>query len=271
MSELQNDSEAVTEDNVTAEAVENPETGSDLAPDSQGQDEQTPQAESTVNQEAINKVINRKHFEAQQAKRELEEAQAKIAEFEKAKAEQEAAQVGNIPPRPEQYDDDFEQKLNAREDALLRKAQHDAQQTLAQQQQAEQLKQQELAQQQEQAKQNQAFMDRASELGIDHNVVNAAATTLVNHGISAELGSAIIADSDGPLIAQHLAANPLEVYELSQMNPILAGAKFAEIKAKAAALKPKTSSAPEPATNLSGGTADPEVGRYKNIRGAKFE
>ena len=95
--------------------------------------------------------------------------------------------------------------------------------------------------------------------------------TLNNGGMTGDIGNAIMQDPDGYFIAKHLAANPQEAHELNTMNPILAGAKFAELKLKASALKPKTSSTPAPATNLSGNGVDPESGKYSHIKGAKFE
>jgi len=62
----------------------------------------------------------------------------------------------------------------------------------------------------------------------------------------------------------------MEAHELNNMNPVLAGAKYAELKVKASALKPKTSNAPSPATNLQGNGVVPDDG-YNNIKGAKFE
>ena len=79
-----------------------------------------------------------------------------------------------------------------------------------------------------------------------------------------------MSDPDGYFIAKHLAANPQGAHELNTMNPILAGAKFAELKQKASALKPKTSNAPSPATNLQGNGVDPTAGKYKNLSGTKY-
>ena len=63
----------------------------------------------------------------------------------------------------------------------------------------------------------------------------------------------------------------MDAHNISTMNPILAGAKYAELKVKASALKPKTSSTPAPATILQGNGVDPEAGKYTHIKGAKFE
>jgi hypothetical protein len=80
----------------------------------------------------------------------------------------------------------------------------------------------------------------------------------------------ILGDSDGPLITKHLAANPQDGYDLASMSPYSVGQFLDGIKTKASALKPKTSNAPSPATNLQGNGVDPELGKYKNLKGTKF-
>ena len=112
MSELQND--FVESEIIDQPEVENQDIGVDLAPTSEAEHEEQPQAvdEEQQKQEAINKAINKKHFEAQQAKRELEAANARIQEFEEKQREQMAAQVGNIPPMPDAFDDDYDGDVN---------------------------------------------------------------------------------------------------------------------------------------------------------------
>lgn len=267
MSELQND-EAIIEDN---DPVENQEIETDLAPVSEAEHEEQPQVdEEAKKQEAIQKAINKKHFEAEQAKRDLQAANQKIADFESKQREQMAAQVGNIPPMPDAFDDDYEEKVRARELKIREKAQFDFQQQSYLQQQ--QLNQQTQAQA-EQERRNELgkrFTDNAKKAGSDDGELNSIINTLNQAGISNELGDAIMGDDEGFFTAKYLAANPTEAYELTNMNPILAGAKLVEIRSKASVLKPKQSAAPKPATNLSGNGIDPEDGKYKNIKGATF-
>ncbi len=271
MSELQNDS--VESEVIESAEVENLDTGVDLAPTSEAEHESQPQVdeEAKAKQDAINKAINKKHFEAQQAKRELEEAQARIKEFEDKQREQLAAQVGNIPPMPDVFDDDYEQKIQEREQALVAQAQFNAQQNAFAQQQ-QQVKQAAQAQQQaEFNKQVQTYNTRAVELGIKQDELQAAANVVGNLGLSDDLVRFIVADSDGPLIVKHLAENQVDGIELAQMNPFMIGEKLNQIKANAAALKPKTSNAPAPSQDISGKGADKDAGKYQNIKGAKFE
>jgi hypothetical protein len=271
MSELQNDS-AESEIMDQPEA-ENQDIGVDLAPTSEAEHEEQPQAvdEEQQKQEAINKAINKKHFEAQQAKRELEAANARIQEFEEKQREQIAAQVGNIPAMPDAFDDDYDEKVKARDAAIAANAQFNAQQQAYQQQQQQVQQQAQLQEQQEFSNKVQAYNARATELGINQGELQAAANVVAELGLSDDLVKFIVSDSDGPLIVKHLAENQTEGFELAQMNPYLIGEKLNQIKANAAALKPKTSNAPAPSQQLSGNGVDKDAGKYQNIKGARFE
>lgn len=267
--ELQNDEAVIETDNTE---VESQEVGTDLAPVSDAEHEEKPQVdEEAAKQEAIQKAINKKHFEAKQAERERDEALAKVAEFEQKKREELAAQAGNIPPLPDPFDDDYEQQLKAREDALIAQANYNAQNQAYLHSQQIQQQQEAQAKQQAQAKLEQDFLTNARSTGAKDDEIVSVVNTLVQAGLQGDLGSAIMADKDGFFIAKHLAENPMEAYELSTMNPILAGAKYAELRSKASALKPQVSKAPKPVTNLQGNGVDPELGKYKYLDGATFE
>jgi hypothetical protein len=278
MSELQNDfDEPTLDENELTEAVEseNHEDGADLATASESEHEEQPKEsveDEAAKQEAIQKAINKKHFEAQQAKRELEAANKRIEEFEAKQREQMEAQIGNIPPLPDPFDDDYEEKVRQREELIAKKAQYDAQQSVWQQQQQAQQQQAEKLKQEQLQAQVQAYNARTKELGISPDELQAAGNTVAQYGISDDLTMAILADSDGPLITKYLAANPMELSSLSNMNP-LQGAMHIErvVRAKANALKPKPSNAPKPSENLQGRGQQPGDGKYKNIKGAKFE
>jgi len=267
MSELQNDS---VDSEVSEPVIENQEIETDLAPVSDAEHEAQPQVdEEAVKQEAINKAINKKHFEAKQAERERDNALAKVAEFEQKQREQFAAQIGNIPDMPDAFDDDFEIKVKQRDEAIVAQANYNAQNQSYMQQQ--QLQQQQAAQAQQAKVQESmvSYSNKANELGIKQEELQAAANTVANYGLSDELVLHILGDSDGPLITKHLAANPQEGFELANMSPYTVGSFLDGIKQKASALKPKTSNAPSPATNLQGNGVKPGDG-YNNIKGAKF-
>jgi len=141
--------------------------------------------------------------------------------------------------------------------------------------QQEQFNQQQAAQakQLEGQKVLQAHNDRVKTLGIKPEAMLAAENTVMSYGLPNELLTHIAGMTDSPLVINHLAANPVEGYELANLvisNPYGVSAFLDKINDKASALKPKTSNAPSPATNLQGNGAVPNDG-YNNIKGATFE
>jgi len=237
---------------------------------SQVQAESTEQVdEVAVAQEKANAAFNKQYGEKKQLERDLAVQREINSKHEQAERERQAATVGNIPPMPDSFDDDFDAKLKQRDDAIVAQANFNATNNAYLQQQ--QVTQQQAAQetQRKQAELANSFTANAKKMGATDEEFNSVVNTLNNGGMTGDIGNAIMSDPDGYFIAKHLAANPQEAHELNTMNPILAGAKFAELKLKASALKPKTSNAPAPATNLQGNGAAPNDG-YNNIKGATF-
>ena len=270
MSELQNDSVGSDLDEPTA--IENQDTGVDLATTSESEHEEQPKVdEEAVKQDAIQKAINKKHFEAKEAERKLSDANKQIAEFQAKERERMAAQVGNIPPMPDPFDDDFDEQVKARDEAIIAQANFNHQNQSYQQQQQFQQQQAHEASQAKIRESMTSYSSKALELGIKQEELQAAGNTVAQYGLSDDLVMHILADSDGPLITKHLAANPQEGFELANMSPYMVGKFLDDIKQKASALKPKTSKAPKPSTNLTGNGTDPELGKYTNLKGAKFE
>ena len=208
MSEPQND-EYVEE----IQHVETNDSVSDSETDVQVQDESNEQAEPIVDEVEVakqkaNDAFNKQYGEKKQLERELEAQKARVAEFENKQREEMAANVGNIPALPDAFDDDYEQKIQARDEAIRAQAQFNySQQSHQQAQQA----------------------------------------------------------------AQQQAAQARDGYELASMSPFAVGQFLDGIKQKASALKPKTSNAPKPATNLQGNGVDPEAGKYRNLKGTRYE
>jgi hypothetical protein len=273
--ELQNDSvesEVIENDEITNETIADQDTGSDLAPDSEAEHEEQPQVDEEAEKlSAFERKINKKTFELKQKEREAEEYKRKIEEYERQQREMEAAKFKDIPELPDPFDDDYEQKVRERDALLVQKAHFDAQQSYYLQQQQFQQQQKEQQQREAQTKLEQDFLANAKKVGAKDEEIVSVVSTLVQTGLNNDLGNAIMADPDGYLVAKHLAANPMEAYELNSMNPILAGAKYIEIKQKAVSLKPKTTSAPTPPKDIGGKGANPESGKYKFVGNGKFE
>lgn len=274
MSELQNESveapvinESQFDTDLTGEQeAENLETGAELATDSGDQHEESGRAD--VDKEAVNKVINKKHFEAKQAQREAEEYKRKFEELQAS--QQVTPQKSAVPPMPDAFDDDYDTKIANRDRVLIQNAQIEA----ANQYQSnveQQAQQQRLAQQQQDfMSKAEKYSNRASELGVSKEELKTTGELLVNYGTNDVLADAILSDDQGPLISRYLASNPMELDKLNNSvlsNPILAGAVFNEVKAKAANLKPKTTNTPAPAARVDGGAVNNEAGNHPHVRG----
>ena len=271
MSELQNES-VDSEEYIEETEVESQEIDAELAPDSDEEHEEQPQVdEEAKKQAAIQKVINEKTFKAKQAEREAKEYKARLEAYEAKEREQASKLYESIPEMPDPFDDDYDAKVRARDEAILKKAEYDYQNRSYLEQQKQRQQQEAQAKQESIQKSMTNYVNRAVELNITKEELQAAGNTVAQYGLSDDLVLHILGDSDGALITKHLAANPQEGFELASMSPYAAGRYLDDIKAKASALKPRNSKAPKPATNLTGNGVDSDHGKYKHIKGAKFE
>ncbi len=270
MSELQTDS--VESEVIEPAAIETPDNGAELATASESEHSTNTETVDEVESEASKQqtYINKQYGTIKQGERDLATANQELEHLKQADRDRQAAQVGEIPSMPDAFDDDFDVKVKQRDDAIIAQANFNAQNNAYLQQQDFNQQQAAQAAQQKQADLANSFADNARKAGATDKERNDIIAILNNGGMTGDVGSAIMSDPDGYFIAKHLAANPMEAHELNTMNPILAGAKFAELKQKASALKPKTSNTPSPATNLQGNGVAPDDG-YKNIKGAIFE
>jgi len=270
--ELQNDDTA-TEIKTETEIDASQETGSELAADTEGQQEQKSQAEDEAakKQAAIDKAFNEQYFKQKQAERERDEALAKNAEFEKQQREAEAAKAGDIPPIPDELDDDFNAKLAARDEAIANNARYQAGQDLYLQQQTQNQQAQQAQQQANYQQARTVYNARATELGISPAELQAAETAVVNYGVNADTAARIMANKeDGPLIVKVLAENAADAISLASMDSYSQGVFIAGLQSKVDALKPKQTITPKPPEILTGGGAEADAGKYPNSKGVKF-
>lgn len=206
--------------------------------------------QSTENEaEVLRKQIAEKAFKERQSRRRAEELEERLKKLE---ADKTPKFDGVIPPMPDAFDDDFEQKIKAREDAVARKAQADYDAMRNRELEAETQRKRERDELENQQKLQAEFRQNATSLGVDQEVLANAARTVIEYGITPDIENAIMADKEGALMLQHLASNPLVLSDLVDANPLKAGMMLAEIKSKSLSLKPKPSSAPDPATIIKG-------------------
>ncbi len=275
MNELQSEGETAPEinqapaDNQANEAQADPIQESDLATENV---ESTTQTTDSADQDKINKVINKKHFEKMEAERRAEAAEAQLAEIEQKRLADMQANIGNIPEMPDPYDDDYESKLKGRDEAIRRNAEYQAQQNLVAQQQQAQQQQQQQQQMQELNTKVESYKQNAVKAGITAQELQEAGNTVAKYQLNDRATMAILGDNDGALITKYLAANPIEIDTLNRMNDFEAALHIERnVRAKAVALKPISSNVPPPPTDVNGNGADPESGKYEYLTGATFE
>ena len=274
MSELQPDDSGITYDEPVEQEAEqesqeetNEVEESDLAPDSPDEGEENTEEEAEDSPEWFQKKINKQTFKQRQAERERDEA-LRDAEELRTKYERAEPQKVDVPPIPDTWDDNYEQKIRQRDQAILQKAQYD----VYEQQRREQSAQSEQQAQRKQYERSQALNDQfvanSKKLGVDNKRLSEAQDVILQAGVTPQLAVALLEDSDGPLMVQHLAANPMDLYDIIDADPLQQGYMLASIKTKSAALKRKPSSAPNPATTLNGRASPP---KQRGPKGAKFE
>lgn len=201
-------------------------------------------------QEVFNREIGRKSAQVHEERRKAEAAQARIAELEAAIPKTERPEV---PPIPDQYDEDYAKKIEARDKAISEAASFDAAErirsegALKQQQEAQRIQQEEFN------KGVSDYTDRAVKLGIKPEELQAAGSQLNQYGIDDQVAAYILDEAIGPQITVYLSKNPALMDEISRLSPINAVAKIAaEIKPLAAAMSKQVKLPGDPTETLSG-------------------
>jgi len=271
MSELQTESvdDGITLDNDHVEDIENQqqdegtvESGSDLATEAEEKQDKA--------QDGVQKAINKQHakFKEEERKRIASEDEARELREKLEAIEAENGDV-TIPPMPDAYDEDFDQKVAARENAIRQQAVRDAQQSVIAEQKVAAKKDEERAEQDRINSLVSGYEKRTALLGLDANEISKAGDVVVSYGIAGELAEFILNDDDGPLITKYLAGNPLELDDLRNMPITQATIKInSTIRESASAMKPQASTAPDPVETLQGRGASEKVDPF--IAGATF-
>jgi len=253
----QNDDATIELDSAEVETNDSA-VASDTTTPVEGESEQQVDEVELAKQKS-NDAFNKQYGVNKQLERDVKSRDEKIASFEQAERERQAAAVGSIPNLPDRFDFDTDEEFNAanksRDDAIVAQTNYNATQNAYLQQ--EQFNQQQAADVKAEQfnKSLTSYTAKATELGIKQDELQAAGKAVAGYGLSDDLVMHILSDSDGPLITKHLAANPQDGYQLASMDPYSVGSFLDGIKAKASALKPKTSNTPAPATNLTGNGA----------------
>lgn len=225
------------------EGAEQPESDAEqqAAPETQTQTPERP-----INQEAVQKKINKaikERYEEQRkreaAERELEQAKLRLQALDK--------QDVVIPEMPDAFDANFEAKIRARDEALRMQAIRQAEK----EQQQRTLEQAKIAEAQTKRDQINGYVttmfETAKQMGMKETDLRQADDTVAKFIRDPGLATFILSQKDAPLIINHLADNLSELETVSKMNPIEAAAYIATSVIPAAQrFKPTLPKTPEP-------------------------
>jgi hypothetical protein len=251
------------------------DANSDATKDSEGQhEENADSAKSNIDQEAVNRRIAQKHREAKEASERAERAERELAEL-KGQQQQVQLEEPKIPDFPDRYslsDQEFEEALAVRDEALRKHASWRYEQ--------QQIVQRQTALQQEQTnnfvntvnEQVVKYTERATQNGIDAAQLKKIGENIGAYGLDGRVVLEILADEDGPLIAKYLSEYPSDLEKVSKMDAVQA-VSFIErhVRNKAIQLKPKTTNAPAPATRVEGGKSDTDLAKYPLTAGVQYD
>lgn len=239
------------------ETEESPETDKEESEESEEGDkeEEKPKAKvefSPEQQEAVNQIAAKT---AERYLKKLEQAEAEKQQYleqlnQLQPRQQQDPGRPQIPPIPDPFDDDYEQRVSQRDNALREAAIYDAVMAAKGYHEQTQRQQQEMEYQQHLYKEVESYSNRAKRAGISEAELQIAGQT-VSPELSESLVTHILADDKGPLITKYLAANLDELAKVKAMDPMRAAVYLAmEIKPKAAG-KP-ASRPPKPAESVEG-------------------
>ena len=253
---------------IDAESTATAESGAELATaPGENQDKTTDDDKS---QDATNRAINKQHkkFRDEERKRiKLEEDNADLKD-KLAKAEADKGEIV-VPPLPDQYDDDYAEKMAVRDDAIKRQAEQGAASKVAIERQTETVEAANKVEQERVQGLVNNYDKRITTLGLDPDDIRSAVQTVGEYGVSHEVKEFILQHENGPLITKYLAENPIELDDLRNMSIINAALKInSDINTAASAMKPQASNAPDPAEVLNGRGAGEKV--HPLIKGATF-
>lgn len=225
-----------------------------------GLDDET---KTPINQEAVNKRINTITREKYEEKRKREAAEARIAALETDMEKLKTPESVVIPPMPDQFDEDFDQKVAARESAIKESAALKAKKDLAFQTQQQEIQRQQAAGQKEINDLVDGMYSKSEELGIKKSELKEHDDKVALYIQDPQLAKFILGLDDSPLVVKYLAENPVALDKIASMNPLLAASHISTtIVVEAAKLKPGVTKTPDPLNIPGKKGAPPKTSEY---------
>jgi hypothetical protein len=225
--------------------------------------EETAEAQVKEEDEAA-QAIRDAAFKAREAKREAAAEKERREELERKLQQYEAPVRPDIPPPPDPYDQDFQQRVAHRDALIAQAARWDAQQAYVQQQAQVDAQARWQAEQDKLRATVTAYSGTADKLGITAAELSQAGQAVAQFGIHDDLAQHILTDEQGPSITVYLSKNPLEMDKISNMSPIKAAA-YIESHVKPKAVKPPPQLAPEPVESLKGSGVPENESHMKGV------
>lgn len=205
------------------------------------------ETETPINQEAVNKRINKITFEKYEEKKKREEAEAALEAANQKLADLQKPEEVVIPELPDVYDPEFDKKLADREAAIRAAAVVQANKDAALQEKVV-AQNQLLVKQQEEVKELVTNMFTAGEkLGVQKEELQQHDVKVAQFIKDPDVAKFILKQEHSPLIVKYLAGNATELESLAALSPVEASARIATVvTTEAMKLKPDVSTTPEP-------------------------
>lgn len=121
----------------------------------------------------------------------------------------------DVPPLPDPFDADYEQKIQERDEIIAQRGSWNAQQQAFNQQQQNQIAY-------ELSQRNEKYYQNAAQAGIEKNTVLSAGDKILQAEVNPATIDYIMRHPDGPKITMYLSENPVALQTLSAMPPMMA-------------------------------------------------
>lgn len=226
---------------------------------------------SPEQQEVLDKVIAEKTRKTYEERQRAEKLEKQLAELRQQVPQ---PQMPDVPPAPNPDDywgepEKYQQAIQERDAALLKRAEFDAQLRQREYLQAQQARQAQEEQLRKQEELSNNYLGKAKEYGIDQEQVVQDAAFVSSIVRNPEVQNFVASDEHGALITRHLARNPQEAEQIAGMTATQAAVYIAtQVKPKLSAQGNK-STTPKPAKHISGGGA--AIDKSPALDGVKFE
>lgn len=201
----------------------------------ENQPEQKPKDETTINQEAVNRAINKQHAKFKAAEEERLRLQAELDAI-RGKVES----IQPVPDMPDPFDDDYQAKLKARDAILQANARKMYEADMAKRAEEEKQREYVAARHRELNEATIKYQDAAKQGGIDQANLSLYEMVFAAANPSPDLADFILKHKSGPFIIEHLGKNLEELDKIVGMSPTHAAAYIAESVAPKLGAKVKT-------------------------------